>query len=340
MPPMAPAPTAAEPQVHTMPERFRTGNGGGSNMAGGSPKGSSSTKRLLIIFVVVLVIAGLGVAGLFVFQRLNKTTLNDNVTVINNHNNANLNVANVNDENANANGNENANLSTNVNTTPANINSNANTNTSTNTNTSVGTTGTPLPSSQDTDGDGLTDVEEGVYGTDITKPDTDGDTFIDGKQVRSDGSVIGEVYNGFNPSGTGKLEGSSLVKRQENASKEYNLLVPSAWTATTDSSGGMLITPNQQTEETFQIRINDNPSRLAPKDWYKSISPNSNVDNLTVISVNGLEALYTEDLSTIYFFKDTKVYSLQYLTGTMTQVNFRTTVDMMVQSFKVGAASS
>jgi len=48
----------------------------------------------------------------------------------------------------------------------------------------------------DSDSDGLYDREEArVYKTDPLNPDTDGDTFLDG----------GEVKNGFNPKGAGKL---------------------------------------------------------------------------------------------------------------------------------------
>ena len=36
---------------------------------------------------------------------------------------------------------------------------------------------------QDTDGDGLSDVDEGIWGTDLTNPDTDGDTVPDGAEV-------------------------------------------------------------------------------------------------------------------------------------------------------------
>lgn len=50
--------------------------------------------------------------------------------------------------------------------------------------------------STDTDTDGLFDREEvRVYKTDPLKPDTDGDTFLDGAEVKS----------GYNPSGEGKL---------------------------------------------------------------------------------------------------------------------------------------
>ncbi len=48
----------------------------------------------------------------------------------------------------------------------------------------------------DSDNDGLTDDEERIYGTDINNPDTDGDGYLDGQEVK----------NGYNPLGPGKLE--------------------------------------------------------------------------------------------------------------------------------------
>jgi len=49
---------------------------------------------------------------------------------------------------------------------------------------------------KDSDSDGLTDEQENYFGTDVNKPDTDGDGYEDGNEVK----------NGFNPNGTGKLE--------------------------------------------------------------------------------------------------------------------------------------
>lgn len=48
---------------------------------------------------------------------------------------------------------------------------------------------------KDTDGDGLTDVDEARYGTDLKNPDSDGDGYLDGAEVKS----------GYNPTGAGKL---------------------------------------------------------------------------------------------------------------------------------------
>lgn len=47
----------------------------------------------------------------------------------------------------------------------------------------------------DSDGDGLTDAQEGVYGTDPANADSDGDGYSDGE----------EVSNGYNPLGEGRL---------------------------------------------------------------------------------------------------------------------------------------
>lgn len=343
--PSQPAPMP-QPKVFTMPEKFRS--------TGGSPKsgGSRGTKRLMIILIIVTVVAGLTVGGLYVFNNvLNQDTANDNAntnTVVD----ENLNVVNTNtaDENLNS-GNSNLNGVTNENTNvTANLNSSlnsngntnsvvTNTNASTNGNTNTSTVATsPLPSSTDTDADGLTDIEETVYGTNASQPDSDGDSFIDGKKVDTTGT-IGEVFNGYNPAGDGRLEGSALVKRQENAAKEYSLLLPTPWTAVTDSAGGVLINPSQSTGELFQVRVDANPSKLTPQQWYLAANPSANAAELTSITVNALEGLYSEDQSTVYLFRDTKVYMIQYSTGSLTQVNYRTTFDMIVRSFKLVAAS-
>lgn len=326
IPPPPSAPTASP--VHTMPERFRA--------AGGPPQGSKSTKKLVIILIAVVVVGGLAFGGLYVFQNvLNKNTANSNTVVTNTVNRANTNTTvNAANDNTSANTNTAANLNVNVNT-----NTTANTNVSTNSNTNTTPVViSPLPSSADSDGDGLTDAEEAVYGTDPAKADTDGDGFIDGKQVRADGSIVGEFILGYNPKGTGQLETSGLVKRVQDTNSSYSVLVPTSWTSTADQNGGVLVTPTQQTGELFQVAVNDNPNRLAPKDWYRTNNPTANIDSLTTFAVNGLAGIYSEDESTGYIFKDTKVYSIFYNTGSLTQVNYRTTFDMMVRSFKLVAS--
>ncbi len=70
----------------------------------------------------------------------------------------------------------------------------------------------------DSDNDGLSDEEEGVYGTDVNLPDTDGDGLFDREEIKiydtdplnsdtdGDGFLDGdEVKSGYNPLGPGRL---------------------------------------------------------------------------------------------------------------------------------------
>lgn len=333
-----------------MPERFRST---GSTAGGPTGGGSSKTKKLVVTLIIVLVVAGLGVVGLYVFNKvvksntnagntnstLNTNALNSNTTNTPVNTSSNLNTS----SNTNLNNNLNTN-STNTNGTNTNVSSNTNstsnvnaaTNTSTNTNTSTAVT--PLPSNTDTDNDGLTDTEELVYGTDAAKPDTDGDGFLDGRQVRADGTVIGELVNLYNPKGPDKLETSSLVKRIENASKTYGLLVPFGWTIN-ESSGLLVVTPTTSTGEFFQVRSYDNATRQTPQQWYQANNPQAQMSLTKSVAFNGLEGIRSEDGTSVYFFKDAQVFGLTYTTGSLSKVNFWTTFEMMMKSFKLVAAS-
>ncbi|MFH0805156.1 MAG: hypothetical protein V1916_03095 [Patescibacteria group bacterium] len=83
---------------------------------------------------------------------------------------------------ASANQNENGNANLNANTNK-NENGNANLNANQNLNIIINS------STLDTDNDGLTDEQEEIWGTDPKNPDTDGDGFKDGDEIK----------NGFNP---------------------------------------------------------------------------------------------------------------------------------------------
>lgn len=54
----------------------------------------------------------------------------------------------------------------------------------------------------DTDNDGLTDLEETIFGTDLKNPDTDGDGYSDSEEVK----------NGYNPNGPGKFGEEDINK--------------------------------------------------------------------------------------------------------------------------------
>jgi len=334
--------------VYTMPKKFRsTGKG----------SGSSKKKKIITIVVAIVVFAGLAVGAAYLFQTLSNPEDNKNVVVnkVNDNLNANENL-NLN-ENTNINQNLNNNTNTNTNTGNANVNlnqnenqninsnMNLNTNTTANTNTNTSLSLTPLPSTSDTDEDGLTDVEESLWGTGVNTPDTDGDGYIDGKKELSSGDVSGELYLGYDPTVKDKrLQASSLVETYTNNSYNWSMLYPSKWTATqmsaTTGEKNIMFSPNISTVEYIQVTVEENTSRLSAKNWYLSLNPNISTGQLEEIVINGLSGILTPDKTAVYLGKEDKIYLINYNVGNLSEVNYQTTFEMMYQSFKLISSST
>ncbi|MFA6511598.1 MAG: hypothetical protein WCV86_00500 [Patescibacteria group bacterium] len=345
-------PPVSSNDIQSMPENFYEGSGGGEGGGGGR------MRRILIIAIIVVVVLGLILLGYVLFQQFfngtNENTNEDLVinTTVTNTANANTNaVANVNDglvgntnvvvnTNAvlNVNTNSNTNTVTNDNTnTVSNLNANSNTNTNTNTSQTL----TKLPSTTDGDGDGLTDIEESLYGTAADQPDSDGDGFIDGKQVLVSGESTGEVYLGYNPRGTGRLDVSGLVRTYTSTQKQYSILYPNTWLAqpTNSTEANVLFTPSESTGEYIQIGVQSNPAQMTAEQWYLSLNPSISASELTDVSINGLVGVLSPDESTVYLAKGSNMYVMSYSTGALEELNYWTTFEMMYLNFRLTETS-
>jgi hypothetical protein len=304
-------------RIYAMPEKFFTndnrGGGGGKN-------------KVLIIMIIVLVVLLLAGGAYFVIQKYMLSNTNENE-------NSNINiVTNSNTNNANTNKNSNSNLNTtNSNTDSAlNVNLFANANTNLNTNTSLNTN-TVVSASQDTDSDGLTDIEEGLYGTNVSIPDTDADGFSDGQ----------EVANGYNPTGTGKLEDSSAVRLYTDSTDGYSLLYPATWVPSDDpqNTRGKMFTASG---EFVEVSVQENPARLSARDWYLTKSPG--IDSAQIMSMTNwnktLSGVLSLDGLTAYYTKGDKAYMIAYNINILTQANYKTTFKMMYSSFVLGSTTT
>lgn len=355
-PPDQAGPPAVGQDLHTMPERFFSSS---DPAATGGGKGIG--RGLKTALIVVIAAAVLGVGGYFAYTQLiakpsnqnanTNTVANRNQNVNRNTNASNVNIvvninaptngntnANSNVNAANANVNANANLNANAN---VNSNANANVNTNTNANANVNTNTSPVASSQDTDGDGLTDVEETLFGTGVNVPDTDKDGFIDGKQKTADGKYVGEVYLGYDPTLAGKrlTDNATLVTSFTNNTYLYRIYYPTKWTArATDSERTLVISSDGATGEYFQVIVADNPSKLTAAQWYTSVNPSGGTAE--AITVNGLDGARSPDLHTVYLAKSDRIYTLSYVIGTLSTANYRTTFDVLIQNFGLIAAAS
>lgn len=180
----------------------------------------------------------------------------------------------------------------------------------------------------DADSDGLTDIEEALYGTDSRIPDTDQDGFLDGN----------EVYHLYNPGGTAPvtLLESGLVKNYQNADFDYQIYYPAVWNANVEK-GADTVLLSAASGEFLQVLAQDNPQDLSLEDWYLAQAPGVNAEELkTFTNKAGLVGLQSPDRLTAYFKKDSRIFVISLNLGAKTVIEFRRTYEMMLNSFKFG----
>ncbi len=180
------------------------------------------------------------------------------------------------------------------------------------------------PAGLDTDSDGLTDVEETLYGTDARTPDTDGDGFLDGN----------EVFHLYNPNGRApaRLADVGLIKSQQ-ATIGWAMHIPESWTMTMDTPDGAKATIDSKHGETFVVTIEENPLKKPVVDWYLDAHPGvAATQILQYRSKGGYTGIIGPDLLTTYIPWGDKIFVFTYNLDGQTFINYRTTYSMMLNS--------
>ncbi|MBD3359474.1 MAG: hypothetical protein GF365_02090 [Candidatus Buchananbacteria bacterium] len=340
-----PKSSRAEPyEIRVMPPKFHEYL---TQSKGGVPK------WLIFAGIGFVVLAGIGIGAYYLLiatrppsqpparTNTNQPTVNTNQanTNANANENANTNInENINvNENANINVNENVNANVNVNT---NVNENVNANENVNTNANININQPPETdldyfSSQDSDRDGLTDVEENLYETEIRRPDTDADGFVDGQ----------EIINGFNPKAAGSslLMNSGLVNTYSNPTFNYQILYLATWVARPTDQSLQEIVFQSATGERVVVLVEANPDNLSLPEWYLQQSSLSNISDLeSETTRKGYQVLISPDKLTYYLVDQqdlSTVYIINYQIDNKTSINFLTTFKMMVNSFELAEAT-
>jgi hypothetical protein len=208
-----------------------------------------------------------------------------------------------------------------------NANINANTNTNINQNANGNISAPPPTSSADQDQDSLTDTEELLYKTDVAKPDTDGDSYLDGP----------EVATGYSPiaASGAKLEASGLVKVFSSQIYNYRILYPSPWIVQNAVADGSSVVMTSDTGEFVSVTIGENSERLSAKQWYMNQAPGIDESKITSVVVGELTGVKSSDELNVYLSNDTAIYIITYSLANHETANFLTTFEMMVRSFRV-----
>ncbi len=179
----------------------------------------------------------------------------------------------------------------------------------------------------DTDSDGLTNVEEILYGTELRNPDTDGDTFLDGN----------EVFHRYDPLGLAPstLLDTRAVRVLESAELPFVIFYPTSWNA--------LSTPMAQrvsfrSPSTAAVNVlwQDKAADLSLEDWYIANVGEVPLDRLQPLTTKeGYASLTAPDERVMYVNAGTQVYTLMYDLVDAKSIDFLQTFKMMANSFKL-----
>lgn len=200
-------------------------------------------------------------------------------------------------------------------------------------------TASQLRPGRDSDNDGLTDLEENVFSTQLALPDTDGDGHSDST----------EVLNLFNPIGTAPafIVDSGLVRVYEDKGIGYQVYYPNRWTARSIDQSNTEIRFTSGSGEFIQLKIYENPENLPILQWYAQQNPTvdtSLIENVT--SKSGLLGIKSIDGLTIYLVRPLRqtisgqdsnpiIFAFTYSPGVSTRYEYKTVFDMMLNSFEL-----
>jgi len=203
---------------------------------------------------------------------------------------------------------------------------NANVNQNLNTNTNPPIVPGLIQPGIDSDSDYLTDIEENLYQTEPLNPDTDGDTYLDGVEVR----------NLYSPKAAEiKLTETAFIKVFVNNSYNYQIYYPSDWVESALSPDFREIMFSSAIGEYVSVLIQDNPLGLSSLNWYQQYAPGIDPSALETLILSGLPAVKSIDGLNTYLAVGNKVFIINYNLGTSQQQNFETTYKMMLKSFSL-----
>lgn len=179
----------------------------------------------------------------------------------------------------------------------------------------------PATQAIDSDEDGLTDLEESLFGTHIRKSDTDGDGYSDANELKN-------LYDPAQPAM--KLESSKSVASHQNSLAGFSLLYPVRWQVRDDDP---LTSFQDMDGDKIDVRYAFLKEGNSFESWYAQVKPfDAALETFEKQNETG-RAVYRGAGKTqaMIVFKD-KVILLEYKPATEAVLFFLSTFDMMIKS--------
>ncbi|MFC1622474.1 hypothetical protein ACFL1Y_00570 [Patescibacteria group bacterium] len=184
-----------------------------------------------------------------------------------------------------------------------------------------------IPLARDSDFDLLTDTEEGLWGSNPLNLDTDGDGYNDGEEVKY-------LYNPNSQEADKiKLTDTELVESFSNSEYGFSVYYPKSWTV---NDIGDQVTFSSLTDEFIQVIVQENYSGfLTAKDWYLTQNTSINEEALEEFLIGNWSGIKSPDGLNVYLVYNNYIYTLAMNIGLKTELNYQTTFEMMINSFRL-----
>jgi hypothetical protein len=189
----------------------------------------------------------------------------------------------------------------------------------------------PLPTAADRDQDGLTDLEEALYGSSPDLVDTDVDGYLDRD----------EVVNGYNPAGAGTLAAAGKLVTYRDQQGRFTAAHPAAWVVEAPAQGGSAADAQFviAAGEFVSVLLEPNPEGRSVVDWYVARAGLANSPLLEPVGEHN--GLFSADRLTFYFVpavRPTSVFVVTYHIGATPERSYPTAFEAFLRSLQPAPA--
>jgi hypothetical protein len=186
-----------------------------------------------------------------------------------------------------------------------------------------------LSQALDDDGDGLTNTEEELLGTDPENQDSDGDGYDDRE----------EVLNLYDPAVAGEaIESGSAVTSYASSEYNFQLFYPAKWSAR-EVGGAESVMFKSEGREFVQVITQENKNNLDIVSWYENQFPEENIPEDHIVAMESWQGIKKEGRSVYYITDQDKrnIYTISYAAPEGADLHYPVIFKMMVKSFEVGS---